>query len=99
MSKFAPGMRVIIRDEEWMIKKCDVNSNGYMTIQCMGISPVSYTHIPKGCTKERVLNSLIPSVGDRPFPYPLPLMHIGLKYFDWLDAVSYTHLDVYKRQP
>ena len=41
---------------------------------------------PKGCTKERVLNSLIPCVGDRPFPYPLPLMHIGLKYLDWLDV-------------
>lgn len=40
MSKFAPGMRVIIRDEEWMIKKCDVNSYGYTTLQCMGISPL-----------------------------------------------------------
>lgn len=40
MSKFAPGMRVIIRDEEWMIKKCDTNSYGYTTLQCIGISPL-----------------------------------------------------------
>lgn len=40
MTKFAPGMRVIIRDEEWMIKKCDTNSYGYTTIQCIGISPL-----------------------------------------------------------
>ena len=26
MPNYAPGMRVIIRDEEWMIKKCDSNS-------------------------------------------------------------------------
>ena len=40
MSAFAPGMRVIIRDEEWMIKKCDTNSYGYATLQCVGISPL-----------------------------------------------------------
>ena len=40
MEKFAPGMRVIIRDEEWMIKKCDINSYGYATLQCVGISPL-----------------------------------------------------------
>lgn len=40
MSKFAPGMRVIIRDEEWMIQKCDTNSYGYTTLQCIGISPL-----------------------------------------------------------
>lgn len=38
--KFAPGMRVIIRDEEWMIKKCDTNSFGSNTLQCVGISPL-----------------------------------------------------------
>ena len=26
MAEFAPGMRVLIRDEEWMIRKCDPNS-------------------------------------------------------------------------
>ena len=40
MADFAPGMRVIIRDEEWMIKKCDTNSFGYTTLQCIGISPL-----------------------------------------------------------
>lgn len=36
--KFAPGMRVIIRDEEWMVKKCDTNSYGTQTMQCIGLS-------------------------------------------------------------
>ena len=28
MIDFAPGMRTIIRDEEWMIKKIEINSLG-----------------------------------------------------------------------
>ena len=40
MSTFAPGMRVIIRDEEWIIKKCDNNSYGHTTLQCSGTSPL-----------------------------------------------------------
>lgn len=36
--KYAPGMRVIIRDEEWMVKKCDTNSYGTQTLQCVGLS-------------------------------------------------------------
>ncbi len=38
MIDYAPGMRVIIRDEEWMIKKCDTNSFGTKTLQCVGLS-------------------------------------------------------------
>lgn len=38
MVDYAPGMRVIIRDEEWMIKKCDTNTYGSKTLQCIGIS-------------------------------------------------------------
>lgn len=38
MIDYAPGMRVIIRDEEWMIKKCDTNTYGSKTLQCIGIS-------------------------------------------------------------
>ena len=40
MVDYAPGMRTIIRDEEWMIKKCDSNSYGSYTLQCVGISPL-----------------------------------------------------------
>ena len=40
MAEYAPGMRVIIRDEEWMIKKSDINSFGNYTLQCIGISPL-----------------------------------------------------------
>ena len=40
MAKYAPGMRVVIRDEEWMIRKCDRNSFNTYTLQCIGISPL-----------------------------------------------------------
>lgn len=40
MAEYAPGMRVIIRDEEWMINKSDINSFGNYTLQCTGISPL-----------------------------------------------------------
>ena len=40
MAKYAPGMRVLIRDEEWMIRKCDRNSFNTFTLQCVGISPL-----------------------------------------------------------
>lgn len=38
MVEFAPGMRVIVRDEEWMIKRVEVNSLDKKTIHCVGIS-------------------------------------------------------------
>ncbi len=40
MAQFAPGMRVLIRDEEWMISKCDRNSFNTYTLQCVGVSPL-----------------------------------------------------------
>lgn len=40
MSDYAPGMRTIIRDEEWRVKKVDKNSLGNMTLHCIGISPL-----------------------------------------------------------
>ena len=40
MAEFAPGMRVLIRDEEWMIRKCDPNSYNTYTLQCVGVSPL-----------------------------------------------------------
>ena len=40
MIDFAPGMRTIIRDEEWMIKKIETNSLGNRTLYCVGISPL-----------------------------------------------------------
>jgi hypothetical protein len=40
MIDYAPGMRTIIRDEEWMIKKIDKNSLGNKTLHCIGISPL-----------------------------------------------------------
>ena len=40
MAEFAPGMRVLIRDEEWMIRKYDPNSYNTYTLQCVGVSPL-----------------------------------------------------------
>lgn len=40
MIKFAPGMRAVIRDEEWMIKKIEMNSLGHRALHCVGISPL-----------------------------------------------------------
>lgn len=38
MVDYAPGMRTIIRDEEWMIKKIEKNNLGNQAIHCIGIS-------------------------------------------------------------
>lgn len=40
MIEYAPGMRLIIRDEEWMIKKIDTNEIGSQALNCIGISPL-----------------------------------------------------------
>lgn len=40
MIDFAPGMRTIIRDEEWMVKKIETNSLGNKDLHCVGISPL-----------------------------------------------------------
>lgn len=40
MIDFAPGMRAIIRDEEWMVKKIETNSLGNKALYCVSISPL-----------------------------------------------------------
>lgn len=40
MVDYAPGMRTIIRDEEWMVKKIETNSLGNKALYCIGISPL-----------------------------------------------------------
>ena len=40
MNEFAPGMRTIIRDEEWMVKKIEKNNLGNQALHCVGISPL-----------------------------------------------------------
>lgn len=40
MVDYAPGMRAIIRDEEWMVKKIETNNLGNKTLHCVGISPL-----------------------------------------------------------
>lgn len=44
MIEYSPGMRVIIRDEEWMIKKAESNSLNRKTIHCVGISKLVKDH-------------------------------------------------------
>lgn len=38
MVDYAPGMRIIVRDEEWMVKKSEKNSLGNRALHCVGIS-------------------------------------------------------------
>lgn len=40
MTDFAPGMRAIIRDEEWVVKKIETNSLGNKSLYCIGVSPL-----------------------------------------------------------
>lgn len=40
MTDYAPGMRAVIRDEEWLIKKNETNSLGHQVLQCVGITPL-----------------------------------------------------------
>lgn len=40
MVDYAPGMRTIIRDEEWMVKKIEKNNLGNLALNCIGISPL-----------------------------------------------------------
>ena len=40
MPEYAPGMRAIIRDEEWLIKKVELNTLNRPTLHCQGISPM-----------------------------------------------------------
>ena len=36
--KYAPGMRIIVRGEEWMVKKVETNSLEYQTLHVIGLS-------------------------------------------------------------
>lgn len=38
MIKYAPGMRIIVRGEEWMVKKVETNSLGNQTLHVVGLS-------------------------------------------------------------
>ena len=40
MVDYAPGMRTIIRDEEWMVKKVEKNNMGNNALYCVGILPL-----------------------------------------------------------
>lgn len=40
MFDYAPGMRTIIRDEEWIVKKIEKNNLGNLALHCIGISPL-----------------------------------------------------------
>jgi hypothetical protein len=44
MVDYAPGMRLIIRDEEWMVRKVDTNSLNHKTLYCIGVSPLVKDH-------------------------------------------------------
>lgn len=37
---FSPGMRIIVRDEEWTVKKVESNTLGSQSLYCVGVSPL-----------------------------------------------------------
>jgi hypothetical protein len=41
---YAPGMRVIIRDEEWIVKKVETNNIENKALHCTGISSLVKDH-------------------------------------------------------
>ena len=40
MVDYAPGMRIVIRDEEWMVRKDEKNNMGNDVLHCVGVSPL-----------------------------------------------------------
>lgn len=44
MAEYSPGMRLIIRDEEWMVRKAETNTIGGKALYCVGISPLVRDH-------------------------------------------------------
>ncbi|MGI5978401.1 MAG: DEAD/DEAH box helicase [Oscillospiraceae bacterium] len=40
MVEYSPGMRVVIRDEEWMVKKVERNNLDKQSLHCVGVSPL-----------------------------------------------------------
>ena len=36
--EYAPGMRILVRGEEWIVKRVETNSLGNQTLQAVGIS-------------------------------------------------------------
>ncbi|MDD2498110.1 MAG: helicase-related protein, partial [Desulfitobacteriaceae bacterium] len=44
MIEYSPGMRIIIRDEEWMVKKVENNNLGNKALHCVGISKLVKDH-------------------------------------------------------
>jgi hypothetical protein len=38
MSLFAPGARVVIRDEEWLVRRVDSSNDGGYLLSCDGVS-------------------------------------------------------------
>ena len=39
-STYAPGERLIIRDEEWLVRRSDTTSSGAQALTVVGISPL-----------------------------------------------------------
>jgi hypothetical protein len=38
MIQYAPGARVVIRDEEWLVRRVDPSSDGGHLLSCDGVS-------------------------------------------------------------
>jgi len=42
---FAPGSRVVIRDEEWLIRRVDPSTDGGWLLTCDGVSELGLVRI------------------------------------------------------
>ena len=40
MSEYAPGMRIVVRDAEWMVRKVETNNLDVKVLYCAGVSPL-----------------------------------------------------------
>ena len=57
--KYAPGMRIILRGEEWMVKKVETNSLGNQTLHVIGISQIVKDYDTKKYNQQWNIDSLI----------------------------------------
>lgn len=96
MVDYAPGMRTIIRDEEWMVKKIETNSLGNKALHCIGISPLVKNREAIFLTdleKIQIVNSaevnLIPD--DSPF-YKRTLLYLESQWRQQIPTDSNLHI-------
>lgn len=96
MKEYSPGMRVIIRDEEWMVKKVENNSFDKKTIHCVGISKLVKDHQAMFLTDLEKIESVDPAkvnliIDDSPF-YKKSRLYIESQWRQKIPTDSDLHI-------